>query len=87
MRVTSFRGGWHPDPKEGGARPLRDVALIKLTEPVPILMCSFSPLAVTSPPPGGHGWIVGAGPGWQEDQQEIRVELGQAVGMRADAGR
>ena len=75
-------GGWHGDPKEGGARLLRDVALIHLTEPVNDPEVLIVPLAVTSPPPGGGAWIVGAGPGWQEHQQEIKVELGHAANAR-----
>jgi subtilisin family serine protease len=75
-------GGWHADPQEGGARPLRDVALIHLAKPVNDPEVLVIPLAVTSPPPGGRGWIVGAGPGWQEHQQEIKVELGYAANAR-----
>lgn len=74
--------GWHADLKEGGARRLRDVALIHLTEPVNDPEVLMVPLAVMSPPPGGRAWIIGAGPGWQDDHQEVGVELGRTFNAR-----
>jgi hypothetical protein len=75
-------GGWYADPEDGGGRLLRDVALIRLTKPLDDPELLIIPMAVTSPPAEGKGWIVGAGPGWQEYGQEIAVELGRAPNAR-----
>jgi subtilisin family serine protease len=75
-------GGWYADPEDGGARLLRDVALIRLTKPLEDPELLFIPMAVTSPPAEGKGWIVGAGPGWQDYGEEIPVALGRAPNAR-----
>src|SRR4051794_3209280 len=75
-------GGWFTDPEQGGARPLRDVAVIRLTTPIEDSDLIFPPIAATSPPPEGKGYIIGAGPGWQEHEQEIEVKLSRTINAR-----
>lgn len=71
--------GWIEVEVEGGADVLRDVALLRLTEPVKVDGFGCVPLATSPPPGGGLARIWGAGPGWQATGQEVEVKLGQCL--------
>ena len=71
--------GWYAGGTDGGARRLRDLAILQLTSPIEDPGLSCIALASTAPPSGGRGRILGAGPGWQEHEQDIPVELAGAT--------
>jgi hypothetical protein len=78
-KATVIPRGWYASRPEGGARKIRDLALLQLTSPIEDPELSCIALASTTPPGGRKGRILGAGPGWQEHEQDIPVELAGAT--------